>query len=236
MLNWWQAAVDRINRTGFQKIPGSRQSRFETVDRPSLKPLPSTPFTLQGISQQTVTTTGVIYISQDKTSYSVPYSLQRKKVDILIHPDRLEVWHEHKLVARHIRQPQTGQVILPDHQPPAHRWYEQRDTAELFREFSLRGTHILHWAQEVALRAEHEDKAWRLLVGLSHLAHRYIDRIDTVCRIAMKQERFELRSLRDILKTEDDLTLVKTEEQNLELPTHENIRGPQYFSNMEITV
>ena len=34
----------RLNLRPFKKLPGSRQSQFEAIDRPALKPLPSTPY------------------------------------------------------------------------------------------------------------------------------------------------------------------------------------------------
>ncbi|MBS1225305.1 MAG: putative transposase, partial [Proteobacteria bacterium] len=37
-----QPLLAALNRRPFQRLPGSRRSVFETVDRPALKPLPPT--------------------------------------------------------------------------------------------------------------------------------------------------------------------------------------------------
>ena len=236
MLDWWRTQVDRINTTKFQKLPGSRQSRFETIDKPVLKALPPVDFTLQAVGQQTATSTGVVYVPRDKTSYSVPYSLQGMKVEVLSFPDKIEVWHENQRVAVHPRQPNAGQVIQGEHRPPSHRWYQDRDHQELIRGLCLRGANVSRWAQEVALRCEHEDQAWRLLVGFKKLADRNLERIDTVCRLAVKREQWELRDLRAILKSEEDLRLIESEQLGQELPFHENVRGPGYYREQEVVV
>jgi len=38
------ALLDRLNRRAFRKLPGSRQSAFEALDRPVLRPLPEQPY------------------------------------------------------------------------------------------------------------------------------------------------------------------------------------------------
>jgi len=231
MLAWWCVQVDRINLAAFQKLPGSRQSRFEVIDKPALKPLPATAFTLKAIHRQTVTATGVVYVPGDKTSYSVPYSLQGMKVEILSYPQSIEVWHENQRVAVHARQPQAGQVIQAEHRPPEHRWYQDRNKDELLRGLCLRGWHVTRWTQEVALRCQHEDQAWRLLMGFTKLADKNIERIDTVCRLAVKRQLWELRELKEILKSEEDLKLIESEQINQELPFHENLRGADYYQD-----
>jgi len=36
--------VPALNARPFKKLPGSRQSLFETLDRPALRPLPAQPY------------------------------------------------------------------------------------------------------------------------------------------------------------------------------------------------
>lgn len=234
MLAWWRVQVDRINLAAFQKLPGSRQSRFEAIDKPALKALPATGFTLKAIGRQTVTATGVVYVPGDKTSYSVPYSLQGIKVEILTFPETIEVWHENQRVAVHARQPQAGQVIQGEHRPPEHRWYQDRNKDELIRGLCLRGPNVTRWTQEAALRCQHDDQAWQVLTGFTKLADKHIERIDTVCRLAVKREAWELRDLRAILKSGEDLKLIETDQISQELPFHENVRGPEYYQDQGV--
>ena len=240
MLLWWQAVVDKINATGFQKLPGSRATRFQEIDKPVLKPLPEYRFAVISIGAQTVTATGVVYVPQDKTSYSVPYSLQGKKVEILSFADRIEVWYENQRQAVHRRQPQSGQVILNEHRPPDHQKYEDRDNEyEILRCLTLRGSNVVHWVAEMGQRCDHEDQKWRIIHGLIKLADQHTQRIDTVCRLAIRNENWTLKHLRAIIKSGEDIPLTEAEEKNWELSfsggevasvEHENVRGPEHYN------
>ena len=79
------------------------------------------------------------------------------------------------------------------------------------------------------MRSEHEDQAWRLLVGFTKLADKNLERIDTVCRLAVKRQLWELRDLRAILGSKEDVKLIETEQISQDLPFHENIRGADYY-------
>lgn len=230
MLRWWMQAVERINNTPFQKLPGTRRIRFEQTDQSALKTLPDTRFNLSAVLNQTVSTTGVVYIDSDKTYYSVPFSLQGKKVEILVAPKHIEIWYEGERKALHSRQRDAGKIVTPTHRSPAHRWYSDRNTGELMRDLEQRGVHIGSWAARVMNAAEHEDIAWLLLTGLKKLYTKYPNRLDTACRIALKQGDLTLRSLKHILRNDEDLVLVAAEEATPELALHENIRGAEYYA------
>jgi len=230
MLAWWSQGVERINNTPFQKLPGNRLSRFETVDKPELKPLPTKEFEITTVLNQRVTPTGVIYLPEDKTSYSVPYSLQGKTVEILVSSNSVEVWHSHERKVIHDRQPGAGKVICSIHRPEAHKWYADRNLSELERELSQAGAHVASWVAKIVIQSGHEDIAWRILDGMRSLIRKHPERIDVACRLDLRQETASLKEVKRILKKEEDLQLVQEEQLNQEMPFHENVRGPGYYS------
>lgn len=60
-----------LNARPFKKLPGSRQSVFEALDRPALKPLPVTRYEL---AEWKVATVGIDYhVELERHYYSVPY-------------------------------------------------------------------------------------------------------------------------------------------------------------------
>ena len=234
MLDWWRRQVQRINLAPLQKLPGSRQSRFDTLDKPALKPLPTTTFSLETVLQQAVTPAGVVYVPDDRTYYSVPYQLQGLKVELLVFPDRVEVWHEHTRRATHNRQPQAGKVLRPEHLDPAHRWFAERNAEELVQEVGKVGPHIASWAHQVVETSGHADLAWARLTGLQKLIRQNQDRMDTVCRLALRHQKYSLKELRQILLTEEDRTLKEEEQLTPELALHENVRGPDYWETQGV--
>jgi len=229
MLKAWRSAEERLNNAPFQKLQGSRHSRFIETEQSTLKSLPANLFSITTVLTQTVPPTGVVYVSADKTSYSVPNSLQGKQVDILVGPRTIEVWYGNERYTTHKRCANAGKVILTEHLPLANAWYAGRNPTELVRSLARCGTHVASWAEAVFAGAAHEDIAWRVLDGMSRLAKRYPDRIDRVCRIALAHEDPTLKGLKRIIASEEDIALATSEELTPELPLHENIRGAEYY-------
>ena len=64
---------DQLNAQPFQKLAGSRDSWFESLDQPALLPLPTTPFVLATWSDAKVNID--YHVAVDYHCYSVPYSL-----------------------------------------------------------------------------------------------------------------------------------------------------------------
>lgn len=229
MITAWRIAEQRLNDAPFQKLAGSRSSRFAEIDKPVLKPLPQTPFSINRVLTQTVPPTGVVYIPEDKTSYSVPNSLLNKQVEILISPETIEIWYEHERYTTHKRSANAGKVVLIEHLISTKVWYAGRNTDELRRTLNGSGVHVASFVQRLYESAGHDDIAWRLLGSLKQLVKHYPQRIDRACRIALSQNETTLRGLKKILANEVDLALARDEAQTPELGLHENIRGPAYY-------
>jgi len=234
MLRWWMQSLEKINNTPFQKLPGTRHSRFLATDKPFLATLCPVRFDLSAVLTQTVTSTCVVYVAEDKTYYSVPASLQREKVEILIKPEQIEIWHDGQRKAIHPRSIDAGKVLDPTHRSKAHQWYADRNPSELLRSHVIRGVHIGSWATNAVAASPHEDLAWMLLEGLNRLYKKYPQRLDTLCRIALKKEEYTLKALRRIMKAEEDIALNTSEAQTPELAFHENIRGSAYYQTVEV--
>jgi len=230
MLPAWMAELRAVNAAPFQKIPGSRLSRFESIDKPALRPLPAKPFTMTEVLIQTVKNTLSVYVPADQTAYSVPAELQGKTVEVVVNPDEIEIWHSNQRIASHRRSPGSGKVINVEHLPPAQHWYATRNPSEMVRTLQSQGHHVGRWAQEILARAEHEDIAWRILTGLRSLAAKSPAIIDRACRMAISQEIYTLKALRLLLRCGEAEIAQELEEQTAELPFHENIRGGEYFA------
>ncbi len=236
MLRWWMQAIKKINNAPFQKLPGTRQSRFEETDAPLLKPLPKIRFDLSAVLNQKVASTCTVYLAEDKTYYSAPSSLQGKNVEILVKPTEIEIWHNGERNALHTRHINGGKIIDPTHRSKAHRWYADRNLPELLRSLLAKGPHIGSWANAVSFKAAHEDLAWSLLQGLNKLYKAHPERLDTVCRIALKKSEYTLKALKQILKTEEDIAIKLSEAETPELPFHENVRGSSYYQKLAVGI
>jgi transposase len=72
--------IEDLNGRPFQKLPGSRRSAFEQIDRPALKPLPAQPDQFAEWKKATVNID--YHVELERQYYGVPYRLLRKKLDL----------------------------------------------------------------------------------------------------------------------------------------------------------
>jgi hypothetical protein len=126
-----RACVAEINARPFQKLDGSRQSLFEQLDHPALRPLPAARYEFATWRRARVNID--YHVAADKHYYSVPYQLARQQVDVRLSAATVEIFCSSKRVASHPRSHQRhGHTTDPAHMPEAHRqhaqWTPQRIT------------------------------------------------------------------------------------------------------------
>ena len=77
-----RALVIDLNQRPFKKLEGSRQSAFEAIDRPAMKPLPATRYEFAEWKRAIVNID--YHVDADGHYYSVPHRLVKQKVDVLV--------------------------------------------------------------------------------------------------------------------------------------------------------
>ena len=84
-------------------------------ERPELLKLTHTPYDV-GVSRS-VTVSSQFRITFETNTYSVPAEYASKRVLLRVYPDKLIVYHEHNLVAEHLRiYDRRKDILNPDHQ------------------------------------------------------------------------------------------------------------------------
>ena len=111
--------LDALNDRPFQKLDGTRRSLFESVERPALKPLPTTRYEYAEWSKARVNID--YHIAVKKHFYSVPHRLVSKQVEVRLTASTLEIIHDGHRVAAHVRSRRNGGFTTdPSHRPKAH--------------------------------------------------------------------------------------------------------------------
>lgn len=217
-----------LNRHPFKRLPGSRQSAFEAVDRPALKPLPPTRYAFAEWKRATV---GIDYhVEVDRHYYSVPYRYARQPVDVRFTATTVELFHRGERLASHSRsRVPGGHTTVAAHLAPAHQvvagWNAQR---------------FLDWAAQIGPQTQtviervlqarpHPQQGYRTALGILRLAQAYgNDRLEAACQRAARFQTLTYRSLASILK--HGLDRQSTTPTQTPLPLHHaNVRGPDYF-------
>ncbi len=99
----------------------TRSTEFARLDKPRLRPLIGTPFTVkEWMFDVKVPNSYMVCVA--KHSYTVPYDLIGEIVNISYDDRCVEIWREGLLVVSHVRSHKAGeQTTLESHLPPNHR-------------------------------------------------------------------------------------------------------------------
>lgn len=227
------AAITRLlatlNARPFKKLPGSRQSQFETIDRPALKPLPASPYEYAEWKKARVHVD--YHIEVARHYYSVPHRLIKRQLDVRITARTIECFHQGQRVACHPRVEQPGRhTTCAEHMPEKHRHLVQFSPERLQRWAANIGTHTEDLITHILRERPHPEQGYRACLGILRLAKSYGDtRLDAACARALALGAHRYQSVASILKHGlDQQPLSPTTEP--ELPTHhDNLRGPGYY-------
>jgi transposase len=217
-----------VNNRPFQKLPGSRQRTFESIDLPALQRLPSMPYEYVEFRKVRVGHDGFFTI--DACAYTAPAYLSGRQVELRVTANTIQVLYQGQSVASHLRSRDSTPVINPQHLEPAHRHFGMWDAAEALRWAEETGSHVHAFLQEIIAASSAREQGYLATNGLKKLAQTYgNDRLDAGCLRAVEIGAKTLTSVRSILKSRFDQHPHETREVIEPAFDHENIRGASYY-------
>ena len=223
--------LGELNDRPFQKLDGCRRSLFEALDRPALLPLPPTRYEYAQWKKARVNID--YHIEVDGHYYSVPYALVRKQVDVRLTGSGVEILHDGRRVAVHVRSRRKGGFTTePSHRPKAHQKHLEWTPSRIVAWAASTGPSTAALAQRILEDKPHPEQGYRACLGLLRLGERYgADRLEAACFRALRIGGTSYRSVKSILQS--GLDRVPIEEQaSLALPeAHENVRGSAYYAD-----
>ncbi len=232
------AVIERLkalNERPFQKLPGSRWSLFESIERDALRPLPARPYVFANWKRAKV---GIDYhVELDGHYYSVPYRFAHERVDVRTTPTTIEVFFRGARIASHPRplSPRKGgHTTIREHMPKAHQRHGDWSPARLRRWASSTGSATAELVEEILARRPHPEQGYRSCLGIFRLGKSYgHDRLEAACVRAVRMGAFSYQSVKSILK--NNLDQQDVPELNNDHPVteveHANLRGATYYQN-----
>ncbi len=222
--------LDSLNDRPFQKLDGTRRSLFESVERPALKPLPTTRY--EYAEWRKARANIDYHIAVENHFYSVPHQLVRKQVEVRLTASTVEAFHDGHRVAAHARSWRKGGFTTdPAHRPKAHQEHLEWTPSRMIRWAEKTGPHTATTVTRIIEERPHPEQGYRPCLGILRLGERYTpERLEAACHRALAIQGVSYRSIKSIL--EHGLDRVALEEQaTLELPQeHDNLRGPDYYT------
>lgn len=224
--------VDLLNDKPFQKLEGSRRSVFESIEKHELLPLPAEKYLFVNWIKAKV---GIDYhIEVDGHYYSVPFNFHGKHLDVRITENTVEGLLNGDRVVSHARDFEKGKhTTLSEHMPPNHQFLSQWSPERFIRWAGKIGPNTEQFAVLILNERVHQEQAFRSLLGIMRLAKSYpVQRVEAACQRAIRIKALSYRSVQSILKTGlDSRPLPEAVPEPDCNAIHENIRGPEYFSN-----
>ena len=219
----------QVNAAPFQKLEGSRDTEFEKLDKPALKPLPSQRY---GFAQWKKAKVNLDYhIELDRHYYSVPYRYVRTKVDIRYSQNIVEIFKGGQRIAAHRRSYQKGaHTTLPEHMPRSHREYLGWDTNRILNWAGEQGESVATLSEAIINSKRHPQQGYRACFGLMRLKKTYGNqRLNAACYRALHIGAHSYQSVKSILKNELDRVPLPEPQKDPTHSEHEYVRGANYF-------
>lgn len=216
----------RLNARPFRKLPGCRQSLFETLERPALKPMPSERYEFCLWKKATV---GIDYhVEYDRHYYSVPYEHARQKVEIRATAGAIEVFLGGRRVATHTRSyVQGGHTTVEAHRPKHHR-RDGWDPDRLIAWGAQAGPSVGAVIAGILAMRQYPEQGYRSALGVIRMGKRVGNgRLEAACGRALAMGSPRYSTVRRILErglegqAQEDTPAISVQ--------HENIRGADYY-------
>lgn len=229
------------NQTRMQQKPYSREEKFIAEEKQGLTPLPQTGFELKYYTQLTVAQNNCIYLGRDKHYYSVHYSYIGRKVSVVYTRTLVKIYCDGSCIATHLRRIGYGYTTCKEHLCSTHRHYLDRSPGYYIKQAEKRSPALARLIRCNFEREEVPERIYRRCDGLLSLQRKTDPVIfEKACLYAIDCDLLSCKSLQKMIEnrayelTNDTLPEGATGKEKR--PSHENIRGKQYYNNQIKTV
>lgn len=218
--------LEQLNNKIMQSVGRSRRQEFEEIDQPNLRPLAEKPY--EYAERKTATVNIDYHIEFDDHLYSVPYSLIHEKVDIRATERMVEIFHHGKTVAIHPRNFRQGHFSTRrEHMPANHQFMEDINPDRLIEWASKIGPQTTTLVKATLRSRPFPEQAYRSCLGILSLAKKYNHPLlEQACQAVFEAKEFSYMAVKEELIYLHKQVTIPTIEI---LPTHENIRGAEYY-------
>ena len=222
-----RSLLEDLNTRRFRKLPGTRRSQYEALDRPALLPLPAERYELA--EWRNVRVNLDYHVEVDGHYYSVPYQLCRLELEARLTARVVECFHKGRRVASHVRSSERGRhTTAKEHMPKAHQAYLEWTPERIAQWTGTAGPATRELVERIIASKPHPQQGFRSALGIMRLGKIYgPERLEAAAERALRFGALSYRSLASILECGLDRTA--DIEAAPRMIAHPNIRGAAYF-------
>jgi transposase len=226
--------LEDLNERPFKKLDGCRRTSFESIDRPSMKPLPARRYEMGEWAKARVNVD--YHVVFDERLYSVPVALVGERVEIRATVTTVEILHGGERVASHARSygRKGSATTCDEHRPRSHKEYGQWPPERMVAWATSFGPNVARVVQCVLARYPRPEMGYRAALGMMRLAQKHgAVRADAACARALSVSGPSgptRKYVEAILKLRLEQLPLQTQETKPNASTHENVRGGDYYA------
>ena len=210
----------------------SRMQQFMELEQQTLKPLNPYLFELTTVQLSTVNKYGHVLLSQDKRYYSVPFKLIGKRLKIKYTSTKINVYDENEVVAVHERFLGKGlkYITIHDHLATQHKYLAEWNPQKFMATASAISEGVAKYIAKILAREMYPEQSYKSCSGVLSFAKRVgHTRLTNACKRADSFGLYNYGIIEQILRSKADCIPVEDEIPNPNMPSHDNIRGQDYY-------
>lgn len=222
--------LEKLNNRPFKKLPGSRKSKFEAIDKPALKPLPQHRYEFMHVKKATVHIADY-HVEYEGCWYSAPFQYRGRAIEIRATLHTVEIYFKGKRIASHARAFVRGsRRTVNEHRPKSHQEYGAWPPERLIRWAAKIGPSTSSLIEKILQRFNVPELSYRTCFGVLRLAKEAGDeRLEAACNRALAINALSVKSIKSILDSGLDKRPLPEKPRQLTI-VHENIRGANSFN------
>ena len=207
--------LEELNARPMRVYKRSRRELFEELDRPSLRPLPETPYEFAEWKKVRVELGGHYY--------SVPYRLVHQAVELRFTRTCVEALHDGKRIAIHQRSFERGRfTTLVEHMPPRHQGQATQSPEKIQQWARNIGPMTAVLCERIIVDKTIPQQGYRSCMGISRLSKRFgSERVEAAATRALWTGAVSYHSMETIF---DDSASAAAPVLH-----HEHVRGARYY-------
>lgn len=223
-------ALNSLNNRLLTGKDHSRKDLFDEIEKKTLRPLPALKYELKNFSKATIMQDSHVCLTEDKHYYSVPNQYIRKKVKIIYSKTDIEIYHNHQRIAYHKRdKTKYGYSTLKQHLLAKHQFILDWNPEYFIGKGKEIGEEVCEVIEEIIESKKHPEQAYKVCSGILLLESKVgKERLINACKRAIEYRAFNYQTILNILEKGLD-RFTDEETKIIHLPTHDNIRGSQYY-------
>jgi hypothetical protein len=165
-------------------------------------------------------------------SNSVPFKLIGKRLKIKYSSKQLSVYDEIEIVAVHDRFYGKGQkyITVQDHLASQHKYLSEWNPQKFMAMATAIDIVVANYIAKILSREMYPEQSYKSCSGVLNLAKRVgKERIINACKRADSYGLYNYGIIDQILRSKADYIAFEDDLANPSMPSHENIRGQNYY-------